>query len=240
MEIISIKNKKIKTRIKPAPEENAIKVKSIAKFWQRQQNLNDYLFNGDAFLSENGIYQVKSDEIIFDVYQTEYMNYYYNVKMENSSRSIKASILIVTNDDYIVLGEYDTPQNKKMLNFIGGAYDVADIDNDITEINTNRAIERLLFEQLPLRYNDVERIEPLLLIEESTGEVVLVYETHLKTSKDLILKEYETMKMKEFDNLYFLALDQKDLIDFAFSEVECAFYVKPAVEYFYKSLITKE
>lgn len=240
MEIINIKNKKITTRIKPAPEENGIKVKSITKFWQRQQDLNDYLFNGDAFLSVDGTYQVTNEEIVFDVYQTEYMNYYYNAKMENSSRSIKATILVVTSDDYIVLGEYETLQKNKTLHFVGGVYDVADIDNTIHEINTDRAIERLLFEQLPLRYSDVEKIEPLLLIEEATGELVLVYVTHLKTSKDSIAQGYETMKMKEFDALYFLALDQKELIDFAFSEVKCAIYVKPAVEYFYKSLITKE
>lgn len=235
LKIINIENKTLQIQVKSAPEENTLKQKSIAKFWQRQQEMNDALYNGTTFLMDNEVSRITDEEISLSVYETEYMNYFYNVKMENSSHSLRAAILVITSDEKIVLGVQDETDS---FHFIGSAYDIADIES--SNIQPQRAVERMLFEQLPLRYSDVEEIKPMLLIQNTTEEIRLVYITHVNTTSEKIKHDYATMKMKEFDGVYFLPLEQKKLIDFAFSNVQCDYYVKPAIEYFYKTLITKE
>lgn len=154
--------------------------------------------------------------------------------MENGSRRIFSTTLVVTSDDYIVLGEV----KEGMLQFIGGAYDVADIEND--EIDPQKGMERELFEQLPIRYSDVRFIKPLILSRNTTGETCIIYVTYVQVTKEQLEKSYSSMHIQEFEQLYFLAIEQKQLIDFAFSNGNYAPYVKPAIEYFYKTLITKE
>lgn len=234
MEIINIEKLKIKICVKNTHVDNVAKTKSITKFWDRQLGIDPTLYNGDAFLSLDGLYQKRTDELIFEVYQTEYMNYLYNQKMENGSRRIFSTTIVVTEDDYIVLGE----TKEGMLQFIGGAYDVADIDQN--EINPQRGMERELFEQLPIRYADVRLIKPLILVREETGETCIIYVTYVNVTKQQLEATYSMMSIQEFSSLYFLAIEQKPLIDFAFSTGHYASYVKPAIEYFYKTLITKE
>lgn len=238
MESINIQNKRVKITINEAPNDNINKVKSITKFWQRQQELNPSLYNGDAFLLSDSDYVKNEQEIIFDVYQTEYMNYLYNLKMENGSRNIISTTIIVTADDYLVLGGGKTGESEGMLHFIGGAHDIADIEAN--EINTKKAMERMLFEQLPIRYTDVKSSQPLLLVKSATGEVSIIYLTHLTITKDNLEAVHQTMKIKEFQSLYCLALEQKTLIEFTFSDGEYAPYVKSGIEAFYKALIIKE
>lgn len=234
LEIINIENTDIKIYVRAAQTDNVAKAKSITKFWERQQMMDPSLYNGDAFLSFDGLYEKKEDAFCFDVYQTEYMNYLYNQKMENGSRRIFSTTLVVTSDDYIVLGEV----KEGMLQFIGGAYDVADIEND--EIDPQKGMERELFEQLPIRYSDVRFIKPLILSRNTTGETCIIYVTYVQVTKEQLEKSYSSMHIQEFEQLYFLAIEQKQLIDFAFSNGNYAPYVKPAIEYFYKTLITKE
>lgn len=234
MEIINIENVKIKIQVKAAQLDNVAKAKSITKFWDRQQAMNPSLYNGDSFLSFDGLYERIGEVISFEVYQTEYMNYFYNQKMENGSRRIFSTTLVVTSDDYIVLGETE----EGMLQFIGGAYDVADIKAG--EIDPQKGMERELFEQLPIRYADVRFIKPLVLTRNTTGETCIIYVTYVKISKAELEETYMKMTIQEFVRLYFLAIEQKKLIDFAFSTGNYASYVKPAIEHFYKTLITKE
>lgn len=234
MEIINIEKKQVKISVKNTHVDNVAKTKSITKFWERQLGIDPTLYNGDAFLSLDGLYEKKEKSLEFEVYQTEYMNYLYNQKMENGSRRIFSSTIVVTEDDYIVLGE----TKEGMLQFIGGAYDIADIEND--EINPQKGMERELFEQLPIRYVDVRFIQPLILIREDTGETCIIYVTYVNVTKSQLEETYSMLTIQEFASLYFLAIEQKPLIDFAFSDGNYSSYVKPAIEYFYKTLITKE
>lgn len=234
MEIINIEKKRIAIRVKNTHIDNVAKTKSITKFWERQLGIDPTLYNGDAFLSLDGMYEKKGDVLEFEVYQTEYMNYLYNQKMENGSRRIFSTTIVVTEDDYIVLGE----AKEGILQFIGGAYDIADIEN--AEINAQKGMERELFEQLPIRYADVRFIQPLILVREETGETCIIYVTYINVTKEQLESTYSMMSIQEFIRLYFLPIEQKSLIDFAFSKENCASYVKPAIEYFYKTLITKE
>lgn len=222
----------------PAPIDNMAKMKSITKFWQRQQDMNPDLYNGDAFLSFDGLYEKNGNQLIFEVYKTEYMNYLYNQKMENGSRSIFSTTIVVTSDDYIILGEPSESNPQGMLQFIGGAYDIADIEN--SEISAQKGMERVLFEQLPIRYSDVKLIQPLVMTRDVTGATCIIYVTYINVTKKQLESVYGTLKIQEFSKLYFLAIDQKHLIDFAFSQDKHAPYVKPAIEYFHKTLITKE
>lgn len=238
MEIVNIQNKNISIKVAEAPIDTDIKMKSIIKFWQRQQALNEELDNGDAFLSFEGNYELFEDTYEIQVYQTEYMNYLYNLKMENGSRSIMSTTIIVTEDDYLVFGKEKPSFPKEMLHFIGGAYDIADIVGQ--EINPQKAIERMLFEQMPIRYSDVKTLHPLLLVQESTGAVNIVYVTKVVISKNDLEEAYARMKIKEFNDLMFLTLEPKAVIEFTLSEEVHAPYVKPSIERFYKSLIIKE
>ncbi|MGL4662468.1 MAG: hypothetical protein ACRCV7_02160 [Culicoidibacterales bacterium] len=238
MEIINIEDINVRIRVEDAHIDNIAKQKSITKFWERQQGMNASLYNGDAFLSSDGLYEKSESELIFNVYQTEYMNYFYNQKMENGSRRIFSTTLVVTKDDYIVLGETVDNTEQPILQFIGGAYDVVDILDG--EIQTQKGMERELFEQLPIHYVDVNFIKPMILVREESGETCIIYVTYLNVTKDQLEKTYPMMSIQEFSRLYFLPIEQKQLIDFAFSEGNYASYVKPAIEYFYKTLITKE
>lgn len=136
---------------------NDIKL-NIDDFWKVAKKENKNLYNGEDFVVEK---VTQNDEIIeFTILKTSYSHYLYDERVGIKKEKCRclcpwAGILLITNDDYFVIGEMNkTTSVPYCLQIPGGGIDSCDIKKGI--INVDLTIKRELKEELNLDLEDID------------------------------------------------------------------------------------
>ncbi len=136
-----------------------IKLKeNIENFWNNAIKENPNLYNGQDYVVE----KVKETEenIEMLVVKSDYAHYLYDERVgirkeEYRCCSPWGGILLLTKDDYFVIGEMNsTTSVPYCLQISGGGIDIKDIENGVINIDLN--IKRELKEELNLNLDDID------------------------------------------------------------------------------------
>ncbi len=151
--------------------------------------------NGELFIVE----RIKKcdNSLIFELVKSNYAHYLYyrsNAHCETPCRSVAVNALIVTSDNFIVLGKMsNTTALPNKIKFIGGALDKCDlIDN---YFNIESALKREIKEEvgLTIDFSTTEHLEnKLIMTREKLSFFAILVEVKLNISKD---KFYESFKV---------------------------------------------
>lgn len=131
---------------------------NIESFWTDAIKENPNLYNGQDYVVETVNETKENIEMI--VTKSNYAHYLYDervgIKEENyRCRSPWGGILLLTKDNYFVIGEMDkTTSMPYCLQISGGGIDIKDIENGIINIDSN--IKRELKEELNLNLDDID------------------------------------------------------------------------------------
>ncbi len=144
-------------------EEKEIKLlknikEKIEDFWKKAVEENPNLYNGLDYTIEK--IEENENEIKMTAIKTNYAHYLYDervgIKEEEYRCNVPWSgIILLTNDNYIVLGEMDNKTSfPHCLQISGGGIDKKDISNGMIDIN--QTIKRELKEELNLNLDDID------------------------------------------------------------------------------------
>lgn len=131
---------------------------NIEKFWTKAIKENSNLYNGQDYVVERVNETRENIEMI--VTKSNYAHYLYDervgIKEENyRCCSPWGGILLLTKDNYFVIGEMDkTTSMPYCLQISGGGIDIKDIEHGIINIDFN--IKRELKEELNLNLDDID------------------------------------------------------------------------------------
>lgn len=131
---------------------------NIESFWTDAIKENPNLYNGQDYVVETVNETKENIEMI--VTKSNYAHYLYDervgIKEENyRCYSPWGGILLLTKDNYFVIGEMDkTTSMPYCLQISGGGIDIKDIENGIINIDSN--IKRELKEELNLNLDDID------------------------------------------------------------------------------------
>ena len=136
-----------------------IKLKeNIENFWNNAIKENPNLYNGQDYVVE----KVKETEenIEMLVVKSDYAHYLYDERVGIQKEEYRCcspwgGILLLTKDDYFVIGEMNsTTSVPYCLQISGGGIDINDIENGVINIDLN--IKRELKEELNLNLDDID------------------------------------------------------------------------------------
>ena len=136
-----------------------IKLKeNIENFWNNAIKENPNLYNGQDYVVE----KVKETEenIEMLVVKSDYAHYLYDERVGIQKEEYRCcspwgGILLLTKDDYFVIGEMNsTTSVPYCLQISGGGIDIKDIENGVINIDLN--IKRELKEELNLNLDDID------------------------------------------------------------------------------------
>ncbi len=145
-------------------------VEKVNENWKREMNAGKSYTNGKLYtmVATN----ILESKIQVYVQETNFAHYLYSKSIEidkNSCRSMAANALLVTSDDYIVLGKMSGSTSlANRIKFIGGAFDQADFCNEIVDIKS--CITREVKEEVGLDLNDNEMVGDIKPIAILTRE----------------------------------------------------------------------
>lgn len=131
---------------------------NIEIFWKSaiKENLN--LYNGQDYVVETVIETNKNIEMV--VVKSNYAHYLYDERVGIQEEIYRCcspwgGILLLTKDDYFVIGEMNNKTSiPYCLQISGGGIEASDIDNGIINIDLN--IKRELKEELNLNLDDID------------------------------------------------------------------------------------
>lgn len=133
---------------------------NIDKFWENTIKDNPNFYDGDDILVEE--MQEKEDKIILSAKMTKFSHYLYDerIGIEESDfwcSGLWGGILLITNDNYFVLGEKaENTSTPLCLEDSGGSADELDAEGE--KINIVKTIERELKEEMNLELNNPSQI----------------------------------------------------------------------------------
>ena len=203
---------------------NEIK-ENIEKFWNNAIKENPHLYNGQDYVVETINETQEKIEII--IIKSNYAHYLYNERIGIQEEKYRCcspwgGILLLTKDDYFIIGEMDkTTSMPYCLQISGGGIDVKDIENGI--ININSTIKRELKEELNLNLDDIDyKIEFIEYPDETRNAYGFLAIGKLNITKENLIKHFDNYKKYltsnnlevEFNKLIFLqkekALEELD------------------------------
>lgn len=188
---------------------------NINRFWKSAIEENPNLYNGEDFVVET--VNETDDNIQMIVTKSSYAHYLYDERVGIKDERYRCcspwgGILLVTSDDYFVVGEMDkTTSIPYGLQISGGGIDVADIENGIVNINSN--IKRELKEELNLNLDDIDyKIEFIEYPSETRNAYGFLAIGKMSKTKDELQQYFEEYKEYlisnslevEFNRLIFL------------------------------------
>lgn len=203
-----------------------IKLKhSIDGFWTEATKKNQNLYNGQDYVVET--VKENNEKIEMIVIKSNYAHYLYDERIgikEEKYRSCSpwGGILLLTQDNYFVIGEMDKKTSiPYCLQIPGGGIDVKDIENGI--INIESTIKRELKEELNINLEDIEYkmsfIEYPTKMRNAYGFIATGKINSTKTELEDSFEKYKEYLIKnnlevEFSKLFFLksenALEELD------------------------------
>ncbi len=131
---------------------------NIEKFWKDAIKENPNLYNGQDYAVEVIIETERNIEML--VVKSNYAHYLYDERIGIEEEKYRCyspwgGILLITKDDYFVIGEMDsTTSIPYCLQISGGGIDIADIENGIINIDSN--IKRELKEEMNLNLDEID------------------------------------------------------------------------------------
>lgn len=187
-------------------------------FWNDAISKNPKLFNGDDYVVEN--IEEQDDKLIFHVVKSNYAHYLYDERigikeLRYKSNTPWAGILLLTNDDYFVLGEMgENTSVPGCLQIAGGGIDQKEIKDGRIQIADT--IKRELREELNLNLDDIDyKVQYLEVPTETRNAYGFLAFGKIDKSKDELQKSFEQYNCYliennlevEFSRLVFLKKD---------------------------------
>ena len=188
---------------------------SIKKFWNEAIKENPNLYNGQNYVVETVI--ETKDNIEMTVIKTDYAHYLYDERIGIQEEKYRccspyAGILLLTKDNYFVIGEMNkTTSIPHCLQISGGGIDNKDIENGIINIHLN--IKRELNEEVNLDLNDIDyKIEYIEYPTKTRNAYGFLSIGKIDKTKHELNKHFEKYKQQliennlevEFERLIFL------------------------------------
>ncbi len=188
---------------------------NIEKFWEEAIKRNPNLYNGEDYAVEKVTETEENIEML--VVKSNYAHYLYDERIGIEEEKYRCcspwgGILLITKDDYFVIGEMDTTTSIPYgLQISGGGIDVADIENGTINIEYN--IKRELKEELNLNLDDIDyKIEFIEYPNETRnayGFIAIGKINQTKAELKRYFEEYKEHLLKndlevEFNRLIFL------------------------------------
>jgi len=131
---------------------------NIKKFWNKAIKENPNLYNGEDYAVETVTETAEKIEML--VVKSSYAHYLYNERVGIQEEKYRCcspwgGILLITEDNYFVIGEMDRKTSTPYyLQVSGGGVDIRDIENGIINIDSN--IRRELREEMNLNLDDID------------------------------------------------------------------------------------
>lgn len=187
----------------------------IEKFWIEAVKENANLYNGQDYVVESIIETKENIEML--IVKSNYAHYLYDERVGIQEEKYRCcspwgGILLITRDDYFVVGEMNqTTSVPYCLQISGGGIDVADIEDGIINIDLN--ISRELKEEINLDLNDINyKIEFIEYPSKTRNAYGFLAIGKIHKTKDELEQHFEAYKkylMKnnievEFNQLIFL------------------------------------
>lgn len=173
--------------------------KEIDIFWNKAVKENPNLYNGQDFCVES-IIETK-EKIEIQVVKTFYSHYLYNERVGIKEEQYKCNspfgaILLLTKDDYFVVGEMNSITSfPNGLQLPGGGIDINDIRENIIDINSN--IKRELREELDLDLDNIDyKIEFMILPDTLSNAYGFIAIGKIEKSKEELIQHFN--KYKEY------------------------------------------
>ncbi len=189
---------------------------NISKFWKETVKENPNLYNGQEYVIEKIMETENTIEML--AVKSDYSHYLYDERVGIQQEKYRCcspwgGILLLTKDNYFVVGEMDSTTSIPYgLQISGGGIDVADIDeNGVINIESN--IKRELKEELNLNLKDIDyKIEFIEYPNETRNAYGFIAIGKINQTKDKLNREFEEYKeylLKnnlevEFNKLIFL------------------------------------
>ena len=188
---------------------------NIEKFWEEAIKRNPNLYNGEDYAVEKVTETEENIEML--VVKSNYAHYLYDERIGIEEEKYRCcspwgGILLITKDDYFVIGEMDSTTSIPYgLQISGGGIDVADIENGTINIEYN--IKRELKEELNLNLDDIDyKIEFIEYPNETRnayGFIAIGKINQTKAELKRYFEEYKEHLLKndlevEFNRLIFL------------------------------------
>lgn len=189
---------------------------SIAIFWEKAIRDNPNLYNGPDYTVES--VNENDERIEFTVVKSNYAHYLYNERVGIENKNCRccspwSGILLVTNDDYFVVGRMDkTTSIPGGLQISGGGVDSKDIKNGIIDIEST--IKRELREEVNLNLDIIDyELKFIEYPDEKRNAYGFLAVGRVDMTKDELERYFEEYKKYlienklevEFDKLVFLA-----------------------------------
>jgi len=133
---------------------------NIDKFWEETMKENPNFYDGDDILVEK--MEEEENKIVLSAKMTQFSHYLYDerIGIEESDfwcSALWGGILLITNDNYFVLGEKaENTSTPLCLEDSGGSADELDVEDG--KINIVKTIERELKEEMNLELNNPSQI----------------------------------------------------------------------------------
>lgn len=200
---------------------------NIEKFWTNTIKENPNLYNGQDYVVETVNETQENIEMI--VTKSNYAHYLYDERVGIEEEIYRCcspwgGILLLTKDNYFVIGEMDkTTSMPYCLQIPGGGIDVKDIENGIICIDSN--IKRELEEELNLNLDDIDyKIEFIEYPSKTRNAYGFLAIGKINQTKDELKQSFEDYKEYliknnlevEFNKLIFLkkenALNELDML----------------------------
>lgn len=187
----------------------------INVFWNNAIKENPNLYNGEEYAVES--VNETQDKIEMLVVKTNYAHYLYNERIgiqENKYRCCSpwGGILLLTKDDYFVIGEMNkTTSMPHCLQISGGGIDSADIKDGIINIDLN--IKRELKEEINIDLDNMDyKLEYIEYPSNTRNAYGFIALAKIDKSKEELEKHFEDYKKYliknklelEFSKLIFL------------------------------------
>lgn len=187
----------------------------IEIFWKNAVKENPNLYNGKDYVVEE--VTETGEKIEMTVVKTDYAHYLYDERVGIQEERYRCcspwgGILLLTSDDYFVIGEMNnTTSIPYCLQISGGGIDIADIKNGIIDINSN--IKRELKEELNLNLDDIDyKLEFIEYPSETRNAYGFIAIGKINQTKDELKQYFEEYKEYlirnnlevEFNKLIFL------------------------------------
>lgn len=188
---------------------------NIKKFWKDAIKENSNLYNGQDYVVETVTETEENIEML--VVKSNYAHYLYDERIGIQEEKYRCcspwgGILLITKDDYFVIGEMNnTTSIPYCLQISGGGIDITDIKNGIINIDLN--IKRELKEEMNLNLDDIdyklEFIEYPSKTRNAYGFLAIGRINKTKDELNIYFKEYKEYLIRnnleiEFNKLVFL------------------------------------
>jgi 8-oxo-dGTP pyrophosphatase MutT (NUDIX family) len=193
----------------------------IERFWKEQLSLNPRLYNGTVFGVDN--IRRENGKILLDLFRSDFAHYLYTQKIgdlgDNNLVNIYCSLVVSTNDDFIVLGK----MNKHtafpgLIQFCGGGIGEADVFEG--SVDFEKCIKREISEELYL--SDCEPgFEDVFEFPEQ-NKVSVVFGLKLNMEREEFQLNFEKNKdpHSEFAEIIFVRKDTREDLFLSDEEIE--------------------